>query len=371
VALQQYIPKRTWPLLAAGVGIAATVWGIYAWQFSKPSESTNGAPKADKTEAPSRTIPLEGGADEESVSGGTTTAPAGGVRANAPVPPIDVDTAKPSPGGLGGNETATADPIDITIGQIHPEQAAAAETDLRTGKDAIARGELLTARTALSKCLDRGLPAADEDYARKELARIADVSIFSKTRYPGDPLVSAHTVVVGDSMAKIVAPLQITPQFAARINKIADPQIVRLGASLKLVRGPFNAVIDKSDHRLDVYLGDIYVRSYKVGLGMEDGTPTGIWQVRNKLVNPEWTDPNTGHRYLADDPDNPIGERWIGLLGLSGEALDRSGFGIHGTNDPTSIGKNASMGCVRLLADDIEWVFDLLVENKSRVVIRP
>src|SRR5262249_50057495 len=152
---------------------------------------------------------------------------------------------------------------------------------------------------------------------------------------------------------------------AARVNRLRDPQIVRLGSSLKVIHGPFNAVIDKSDHRLDVYLGDIYVRSYNVGLGVEGGTPTGAWVVRNKLMNPEWTDPTTGHRFLADDPNNPIGERWIGLMGLSGEAVGRTGFGIHGTIDPSTIGKDRSMGCIRLVAQDIEWLFDLMLENKS------
>jgi lipoprotein-anchoring transpeptidase ErfK/SrfK len=177
-------------------------------------------------------------------------------------------------------------------------------------------------------------------------------------------------VVAGDTMAKIVAPVGITAELAARINQISNPQIVRLNATLKLIRGPFNAVIDKSDHRMDIYLGDIYVRSFNVGLGADAGTPTGLWAVRNKLMNPEWIDPATGHRYLADAPDNPIGERWIGLMGLTGDAVGRSGFGIHGTIDADSIGRNQSMGCIRLVADDVAWVYDLLVDGKSRVAVR-
>ena len=87
-------------------------------------------------------------------------------------------------------------------------------------------------------------------------------------------------------------------------------------------------------------------------------------------MSPEWIDTDTGNRYLADAPDNPIGERWIGLSGLTGEAVGRSGFGIHGTIEPESIGRDQSMGCIRLVADDVAWVYDLLVEGKSRVAVR-
>ncbi len=95
----------------------------------------------------------------------------------------------------------------------------------------------------------------------------------------------------------------------------------------------------------------------------------GTWSVRSKLINPSWTDPATHQHYYAEDPDNPIGERWIGLHGEAGEAVGKVGFGIHGTIDPASIGENFSMGCIRLLPDDVALVYDLLVSGHSRVII--
>jgi lipoprotein-anchoring transpeptidase ErfK/SrfK len=93
--------------------------------------------------------------------------------------------------------------------------------------------------------------------------------------------------------------------------------------------------------------------------------------VNNKLRNPSWTDPVTNRHYLADDPDNPVGERWIGLSGVEGDALGKVGFGIHGTIDPASIGRDMSLGCIRMAAADVEWVYELLVLQESRVVVRP
>ncbi len=373
MAIENTNAKRNLPLLAAGVLIAAAVWGIYAWQSAAPpSPSEDDQQQAKKPAEPPRPIPMDEPIAPPSSNDAASKPADASADDESDAPPVDVDTAEPTIGGIQTSAPAPSvdDDLDSMLGQIQADQVDSAKTELKAGRDALARGDFIAARTAFSKTLDKGLPAADENYARAELSRIADTTLFSRARVANDPLVTQHKVVPGNTMAKIAAPLGITPELVARINQIKNPQIVRLDSTLKLVRGPFNAVIDKSDHRLDVYLGDIYVRSFRVGLGGGAGTPTGLWAVRNKLMNPEWIDPATGHRYLADAPDNPIGERWVGLQGLTGEAVGRSGFGIHGTIEPESIGRDQSMGCIRLVADDVAWVYDLLVEGKSRVAIR-
>jgi lipoprotein-anchoring transpeptidase ErfK/SrfK len=72
----------------------------------------------------------------------------------------------------------------------------------------------------------------------------------------------------------------------------------------------------------------------------------------------------------GDDPKNPLGERWIGLTGIDGHAVGKQSYGIHGTIEPDSIGKQASMGCIRMRNEDVEMVFDMLTEGKSVVVVR-
>jgi len=121
---------------------------------------------------------------------------------------------------------------------------------------------------------------------------------------------------------------------------------------------------------LDVYLGDAFVRQFKVGLGADDSTPTGEWRVATKLINPTYYPPRGGEIIAADDPKNPLGERWIGLVGVSGAAVDQERYGIHGTNDPDSIGKSVSMGCIRLPNEDVEALYTYLVETHSTVTVR-
>ena len=122
---------------------------------------------------------------------------------------------------------------------------------------------------------------------------------------------------------------------------------------------------------MDLYLQDKYVKSYRVGIG-ESGrreTPTGLWRVRpgDKLIKPTWTDPDTGRTYVADDPDYPLGSRWIGLEGLEGAAKGRTGFAIHGTKDPETIGTRSSKGCIRLYNGDVIEAYNLLFTGHSLV----
>ena len=72
----------------------------------------------------------------------------------------------------------------------------------------------------------------------------------------------------------------------------------------------------------------------------------------------------------ADDPKNPLGERWIGLVGISGAAVDQERYGIHGTNEPETIGKSVSMGCIRMHNEDVEALYTYLVETHSAVTVR-
>ena len=67
---------------------------------------------------------------------------------------------------------------------------------------------------------------------------------------------------------------------------------------------------------------------------------------------------------------NPLGERWIGLEGVSGEALGQKRYGIHGTIAPESIGMSVSLGCIRMYNEDVEALYTYLVEKHSTVEIR-
>ena len=121
---------------------------------------------------------------------------------------------------------------------------------------------------------------------------------------------------------------------------------------------------------MDLYLQDTFVRSFVVGLGKPGReTPTGRWRVKGKLLSPTWTDPDTGKTYEAEDPDYPLGSRWIGLEGLEGDAIGITGIAFHGTKDPNLIGTAGSKGCIRLHNGDAILMYNLLMPGLSQVKI--
>jgi len=216
--------------------------------------------------------------------------------------------------------------------------------------------------------------------AKRQMAEINKLLVFSPRRMSGDEWMVAHRVEPGEMLAKIAAANNINYQFVQRINPgLEDPRKLRAGATIKLLKGPFHAVVTKHAFTMDLYLGapggegSMYVTTFRVGLGTDDSTPTGKWLVEpgHKVTNPKYIDPRSGRIYEPDDPTNPLGEYWIGLLGTEGNSVGQPSYGVHATIEPDTIGKQASLGCIRLLNDDVALVFDMLSEGKSMVIVLP
>lgn len=241
---------------------------------------------------------------------------------------------------------------------------------------------LVAARDRLNEALKHpDATEQDRTMIRGDMAVLNEDLFFSPKVYEGDPLAFGYTIEPGDRLSAITANrgLGVDWRLIQRINNISSPNRIRVGQKLKLVQGPMHAVVDKSDYRLDLYAGPpgamdqwMYIRSFSVGLGENNSTPVGRFVVRpaSKLINPVWRNPRTGEFFAADDPENPIGERWVGLEG-TGEIANVEGYGIHGTIEPGSIGQDASMGCVRLDDGDVAVVYEALEESVSEVHIRP
>lgn len=284
---------------------------------------------------------------------------------------------RPEPSGGAAPET---EPGEKTPAKAEPPppatsrpavviDSAQARQAYQQGVEARQRDELLEARTLLNRALRGNLPDHDAESAREALRELGAKTIFSKAIIRDDPLVEDYVVKWGDSLGKIARNHDVSEDMLAEVNQLPNKNFIRQGQRMKVLRGPFHATISKSKHLMHIHLQDTYVETFRVALGTNGGTPTGVWEVKDQLVNPSWVDPRTGQRWHADDPKNPIGEYWIGLEGIEGDAVGQFGYGIHGTIEPEKIGQNVSMGCVRLAADDIARVFRMLVPDKSRVTI--
>jgi len=229
----------------------------------------------------------------------------------------------------------------------------------------------LEARESLNQALRMPLSAKQMDYVKAQLSELSNRWLFSRTILSGDPLCETYQVRPGDVFESIGTKYKVPYEILMEINRISSPRALQAGQSLKVVKGPFHAKVHRSTFTMDVYLQNTYVRSYKVGLGKVDTeTPTGLWRVKpgGKLVKPIWTDQD-GKTHHPEDPDYPLGSRWIALEGLTGEAKDRTGFAIHGTKEPEQIGTRGSLGCIRMHNGEAIMVYNMLIEGLSQVEV--
>ncbi len=258
----------------------------------------------------------------------------------------------------------------LALGVPYDEaDARRAASLLAAGREQLAAENWVTARRYLSEAMQSGVDAAELTQLRADLTKIGDETIFSPRVHEDDPLVSRYIIEPGETLGKIAQRFEVTAQLLGRINGIKNINRIRAGQTVKVVQGPFHAVVDKKRYTLNVMIGNTFVRAYRVGIGADDSTPAGTWKVSSKLVNPTFSPPRGGRPIGADDPNNPLGERWIGLEGVDGAALGQLRYGIHGTIEPDSIGRSVSLGCIRMHNADVEFFFDLVVVGSSTVEV--
>jgi LysM repeat protein len=231
---------------------------------------------------------------------------------------------------------------------------------------------IIDARDRLNETLPMPMSEQQRELIKKQLSDLADKWLFSRTIFPQDKLTSSYKVKPGDVLAGISKQYKVPHEILMEINKMSRPESLQAGDTLKVINGPFNVRVYRSTFTMDLYLQNTFVRSFPVGLGKDSmETPTGLWVVKKdgKMIAPTWTDPVSGKTYESEAPDYPLGSRWIGLEGIEGEAVGRSGFAIHGTKDPNGIGMASSQGCIRLRDGNAIFIYKLLVPKDSRVEV--
>lgn len=233
--------------------------------------------------------------------------------------------------------------------RVEPEPAAEEPADRFAEIDAkLEAGELLAAHKLMSKMLWNLKGSDPELQTRLEAA--AKKIFFS----PQPHFIEPYVVQPGDQLQKVAKKYGLSWEYLAKLNK-TDPRRIREGQKLKVLKGPFAAIVSLRDFSLTVHLQGYYVKRYQVGIGKDGTSPIGKFPVLGKLIDPQYTDPD-GKVIDGGDPANPLGKRWIDL----GDS-----YGIHGTIEPDSIGKAESRGCIRLRDADILEVYDFLVSESS------
>lgn len=147
--------------------------------------------------------------------------------------------------------------------------------------------------------------------------------------------------------AALLSPTEPRKLLARRAK--VKPKVTKYG--LRRVY-PTVVTIDRASTTLRVFKQLKHRHTYRVAVGAAGyETPTGLYRIQNKAVNPVWTAPNkpwaglyAGRSVAGGSPENPLKARWLGIA---------NGVGIHGTAAEYSIGTRASHGCIRMRVRDV------------------
>ena len=109
-------------------------------------------------------------------------------------------------------------------------------------------------------------------------------------------------------------------------------------------------IVSLEDHKLALVEDGQVKKQYTVAVGKPSTpSPEGEFTIQRRVANPTY---QHNGKVIAPGPNNPVGTRWMGL--------SKAGYGIHGTNEPNSIGKSASHGCIRMGKADLEEFYKLV-----------
>ena len=271
--------------------------------------------------------------------------------ATAPFAPVDASAAPgaqgtTSPAALGATAPLGTDPADVRA------QFASTMSNVR---HLLNQDRLADAHLELSRWHgDARLSEVEKREVQDLLDQLAGTVVYSNESLVEPP----YEVQQGETLQQVADRYQIPWQLLAKINGIADPAQVQPGEKLKVVRGPFSAVVDLNQKNMTLWIESRYAGSFPINVGRDQVAPPGTFEVKDKVENPIYYGPD--QVIGADDPANPLGERWISL----GQQL-----GIHGSNDPQGTARADERGCIRLSDRDIHDVYDILSVG-SKVVIR-
>jgi lipoprotein-anchoring transpeptidase ErfK/SrfK len=211
-----------------------------------------------------------------------------------------------------------------------------------------------SSRAANALILAGALVLAPVIFSNSASAQVLGYASAPQSSFPSDNMMVAPPALSddGDGSASMV------PERLRRATVAFDTR-----------EAPGTVIIDTGNTALYFVLGQGRAIRYGVGVGREGFTWSGVQTISRKAEWPDWHPPAEMiarqpylPRFMAGGPGNPLGARAM--------YLGSSQYRIHGTNDPTTIGKFVSSGCIRLTNEDVADLFSR-VDVGTRVVVLP
>ena len=223
-------------------------------------------------------------------------------------------------------------------------------THLNPGEHALPGNRRFSWRSTCALMFGAAMLWSPAAFAGEATAQALGYAAAPSQAFPSDQPMSADPGLSDDSEASVL------PERLRRANVAIDSG-----------EAPGTIIIDTGNTALYYVLGHGRAIRYGVGVGRQGFTWSGTQTITRKAEWPDWYPPAEMiarqpylPRFMAGGPGNPLGARAM--------YLGNSEYRIHGTNDPTTIGKFVSSGCIRLTNDDVADLFSR-VDIGTKVVV--
>jgi LysM repeat protein len=266
-------------------------------------------------------------------------------------------TAEASP-PFGDVPSVEVSAPDLQAASVPQPQPSLFSTTRLAVQAALDRGELSQALLLLSDWYgDPSLSPAETQEVDLLLSQLAGSVIYSIEHRLEPP----YMVQAGEGLQEIAQRFEVPWQLLAKINGLSSPDGLQPGQQLKVVRGPFSALVDLSQRRLTLMLDRRYAGQFAIEVEPTTSEEEGHWSVNQKLITPG----NVGQ--MGSAPTTPTDQKSIMMTntsdGASQIAILRGANGsAPGSTDPAG-------RVIRLKIQDVGDVYDILSLG-SQVVIR-
>ena len=266
-----------------------------------------------------------------------------------PVPPPQPPPPLPTPAVVPAPAPAPVAPVVVAPAPVPPPGTDVTQ-QLAEARALCQNDRCLQARDICLQLLDKNKGGALHAELEALLGEIDVTLAFSKRPMPEK---TDYTVQNGDTLGGLAKKFTTTKEMIRKSNNFTG-DVIRVGDRFRILGAKWAVTVSKTNNDLLVTMNDKFFKRYQVGTGQYSMTPTGTFHVVGRLEHPTWYRAG-GTPVPFGDTNNVLGTHWI--------SLDIPHYGIHGTWETNTIGKQSSQGCIRLLNEQVAELYILLPEG--------
>jgi len=186
-------------------------------------------------------------------------------------------------------------------------------------------------------------------FVERKIGDINTALLFSDRPMPEK---GKHRIAAGDVIGKLTKKYGCTQEYLLKTNGIDKPEQLRIGREIWVMKNPaFELTVFKKGGSAVLTLNGQFFKRYPIGVGKSENSPNGTYVVRSRMKKSVYNNSEQG--------GNSLGASWISLA-ATGETPEVAGFGLHGTWNESTLGRQVDAGRIRFSNADIEELYVLL-----------